>query len=53
MGLIELKTLGNFFVVERMIEGKTFKPIIYNDKLYYQYAIFKTSATTECLKRGF
>ena len=53
MGLIHLKTLGHFHCVEKIIEEKMFKPIINNDKLYYEYAIFKRQATTEWLKRDF
>ena len=53
MGLNELKTLGNFYGIQKMVDGKAFSPIIDNDKLYDEYAIFKRQATTEWLGRDF
>ena len=49
MGLNELKTLGNYYGIKKMIDGKMFSPTIDNDKLYDIYAIFKRQATTNDL----
>mgnify|MGYP000108359923 CR=1 FL=1 len=51
--LMALKTLGNFYNVEKVINGKTFPPIIDNDKLYEEYVIFKRQSTTKWLGRDF
>ena len=44
MGLHGLKTLGNFYGVQKLIDEKAFAPIIDNDNLYDKYAIFKRQA---------
>ena len=41
LGLIESKKLGHFFGTEKVIEGKTFPPIIHNAKFYSEYVVHK------------
>ena len=41
------KHLEFFMVLKIMIDGKVFSPIVNNDKLYDEYAIFKRQANME------